>query len=364
MTIYEGIFNDRALWNGKEKTAVSVRDGVLEYLGAEIGQLPADKLFTVYRSPATIANAASKMAGIPITLDHVDVGIDVEDSLGSVISGEMIDHIDEATDSKLAIKNKVTLADESVTQGKELSLGYKGELVPHAKYDFEQRNIEPHHLAIVQAGRCGASCTFIDKKPEVLEMPELLAVFKDQEGAPNLQQIVEIAQSLPEALKALPVDELQKVIPTLQEVVAKSGMVGEEAQQEEAEPVADQEPKEQEMEAKDADEVEADEVEKVELKDSAEFKDALAKAKDEAVKQFASVVSKAKDFVDEAYSFEDKTAEQVMRDAIASEYGKQKFADEELPVVFKMLRKSDSSKHSFGDHQAQSKFQSLENKEL
>ena len=38
---------------------------------------------------------------------------------------------------------------------KELSLGYDARLIPSDKYDFEQRDIVPHHLAVVEAGRCG-----------------------------------------------------------------------------------------------------------------------------------------------------------------------------------------------------------------
>jgi len=58
-------FADTATYSDTERTAVSIRDGVLEYLGTEIGLEPPDKVFAVYRSPATIANAAHAMKGIP-----------------------------------------------------------------------------------------------------------------------------------------------------------------------------------------------------------------------------------------------------------------------------------------------------------
>ena len=66
-------FADIATYSDTERTAVSVRDGVLEYLGAELGLEPADHVFNVYRSPATIANAAYAMAGIPLTGNHVSL---------------------------------------------------------------------------------------------------------------------------------------------------------------------------------------------------------------------------------------------------------------------------------------------------
>ena len=51
-------FSDAVTYDGQMKAAISVRDGVLEYLGSELGMSPADKIFYVYRSPATIASAA------------------------------------------------------------------------------------------------------------------------------------------------------------------------------------------------------------------------------------------------------------------------------------------------------------------
>jgi len=44
-------FADIATYSDTERTAVSIRDGVLEYLGTEIGLEPPDKVFAVYRSP-------------------------------------------------------------------------------------------------------------------------------------------------------------------------------------------------------------------------------------------------------------------------------------------------------------------------
>jgi len=66
-------FADLAVYSDTARTAVSVRDGVLEYFGAELNMEPIDKIFTVYRSPATIANAAYAMSGIPLTDEHVSM---------------------------------------------------------------------------------------------------------------------------------------------------------------------------------------------------------------------------------------------------------------------------------------------------
>lgn len=348
MTEYRGRFLDKAVWNGEEKTAVSIRDGVLEYYGSELGIEPASKLFTVYRSPATIANAASQMAGIPLTEDHVEVCSSVLSPKGTVKSGVIIDHFDDSTDSKLAIKNAISLLDGfSVGDNRELSLGYDADLVPHDKYDFEQKNIAPHHLAVVSAGRCGSSCSFIDKKPKVQNMPKLHRVFADGEGQPNLQEIVEIAQALPEALKTLPIDQLQAVLPNLQEIVAAAGGAVEEMTPAEDVETVDEVPKEEEKAVEVVDE-EAEEEEKKPLQDSAEFKDAVSSA----IAAHGAVIDKARGFLDNAYSFDGKTSKEIMIAALATEHGKTQFSDSELPLAFRMLKKASPDYTRFGDSKA------------
>ena len=348
-----GHFTDTMQWDSQQKTAVSVRDGVLEYLGAEIGEEPADKVFTVYRSPASIARAKELMAGLPLTDDHVTLDDVVRDPVGSVLDAEVVDFIDQATNSFLAIQNRVDVTARvlpALESGKrELSLGYKARLVPHHQYDFEQKDIQPHHLAVVTAGRCGSACSFIDRKPTEVEpmktkqkpgdKPELHKVFKDAEGQPNLQQIVEIAQQLPEALKSVPMDKLQEIMPVLQEIVAMAGAPAEEPAQKE-----DTQDKQGIEEEAMKDEEEAT----VSVTDSAEFKDALK----DAVAQHTAVIEKARDFVHDEYRFTGKTTAQIMRDALATEHGNQDFADAELSVAFKLLKKSTADLSNFGDQAA------------
>ncbi len=56
---------------------------------------------------------------------------------------------------------------ETLERKKQLSLGYSADIVPHSEYDFEQIDINPHHLAVVENGRCGPLCCFLDRKPEL-----------------------------------------------------------------------------------------------------------------------------------------------------------------------------------------------------
>lgn len=347
-------FADLATYSTTDKTAVSVRDGVLEYLGAELGLEPTDRIFTVYRSPATIANAAYAMAGIPLTDEHVTIDGPAPDTGSTVTSSEVIDQIDESTHARLAVKNKLSVSDSLavVLQDKrQLSLGYTADLIPHSRWDFEQVGIVPHHLAAVSAGRCGPLCSFLDRKPpqpqtpEEGTMPKLHKAFLDAEGAVSLEQIVEMATSLPEAIRKVPVDRLQEIMPALQEITSYAKEQG-------AMPESDGEGMEDEdkPETPDGEEEMSDE-EKPKFSD-ADFRKALDKEKakfaDAEVKRYAEVVNKARNFLDADYDFTGKTANEVMRDALATQ-STDKFEDSELPVAFKMLRKADADYSKFGD---------------
>lgn len=381
--ILVGHFSDEMTWDAERKTAVSIRDGVLEYLGIELGLEPADKIFRVYRSPATIANVAPLMRGIPLTDEHVELDIEVTNPCGSVLESEMIDLFDERYDSKLAVRNTVDVRESiqgALATGKrELSLGYKAQLVPHDKYDFEQKTILPHHLAVVQDGRCGSSCSFIDRKPnhEVSAMkngqkkgeqetPKLSKPFVDADGQPNLEQIVEIAQELPEALRKLPMDQLQKVMPSLQEIVSMASSsnapAGEESMDEDMD--EGEEPETMDTDSEDED---------IPMKDTAEFKTAVKAATEQAAKDAAAkaviehgkVVDKARHFLAEDYNFSDKSTEQVMRDALAVESDEDFEDSAELRMAFKLLRRTESSTKNFGDQSPSAgRFAELQDKEI
>ena len=358
---YTGEFRDSAVFNASEKSAVSVRDGVIEYLGIELNMEPPDRVFTVFRSPATIANTAMKMRGLPITDEHVPLGVPPPTSGGFVAEAEMVDAHDESTMSTIAIRNQLAISDTlriTVEAGKrELSLGYHGDLVPHDEYDFEQRNIKPHHLAAVERGRCGSMCSFIDKKPEDKPVNKLHKAFNDAEGAMNLQQIVELATALPEAIKAVPVDQLQELLPALQQIVeaAKGVMPDEEKPAEEA-PLVPEVPVEPEVPAEDAEPNPDDE-------EKEGFSDADVQAfTDKAIKLHTAAIEKARGFLAEDYQFADKSTADIMRDALAT-VETDAFADDELALAFKLLKKPDANYKEFAD-KGITNFTNLKDKEL
>lgn len=355
-------FADLATYSATERTAVSVRDGVLEYLGAELGLEPADRVFTVYRSPATIANAAYCMKGIPLTDEHVSMDGPAPNTGGRVESSTVIDQIDEPTHSRLAVQNKLAVSDSlsaTMQDNRQLSLGYEADLVPHSRWDFEQVNIQPHHLAVVPAGRCGPLCSFLDRKPPVkpqegdsMKPKKMHKAFTDAEGSVSLEQIVEIATALPEAIRKVPVDKLTEIMPALQEVMSYAKEQGAMPESEEGE-MEDEGMGEGEKPMEDENMGEED---KPKFSD-AQFADKLAKEKrkfaDAEVKRYAEVVNKARNFVDAEYDFTGKTANEVMRDALATQSTDQ-FEDSELPVAFKMLRKPNTDYARFGDQKPDS----------
>ena len=362
-------FKHTAFFDMASKTIRSVRDGVQEYMGVEIGLEPHDKIFTIYRSPETIAEVASKLDGLPITNDHVDVDsigeVKQDDIVGTVKGSEVIEFEDDATDSSLYLENPVALSNEAIklkdSGKKEFSLGYNAKLKPHDEYDFEQYAFDPTHLALVDSARGGSVLTFVDKKVNHMKKK----TFLDAEGQPNLQEIVETLQAIPEAAKKLPNDKLQEFLPMLQEIAAAGGMSIEAVEEEiEPESTEDADIEKDEAEAvemdKDFEDMEADEKEKFEdsklfksiiastkkgFKDSKAFKDAL----DTGIKAHAVVMEKAMQFVDDQYVFSGKTTKQIMTDAIAVEYGDKTFEDSKLDVAFDMLKRSGSSLQNFGD---------------
>ena len=344
-------FKDKATLD-KEKKLISFRDGVQEYLGVEIGQKPEDAIFLVYRSPETIKAASDLMQGIAVTDEHVDIVLEIkkEKIAGEVLSSEIIDYKKVNDYASCAVSNSVLLnelGNDIVKSGRlELSLGYDADLVESKHYDFEQKNIIPHHLAIVEAGRCGGFCSF---KDELINDEKIGAKM-------NLEQLLKMVNDLPEMLKGLEPDELKVAGEAMEKIAAmKSDKMGDM----EKEGASDSEA---EVEIETADEDTADtggngkqreredtEVTQVQAKDShfidkAVFDKAIADAKLEGSSLMASVMSKAVNFLDSSYTYAGKKPCEIMRDAIATQTDDQ-FSDSELQTAFKMLKANKEYNH-------------------
>ena len=307
-------FNDVEI---SDKTAVSVRDGVQEYYGAEIGQEPYDKLFKVYRSAETIRKISDKLKGLPVTDGHVELETISDDKkLGNIVDSKVIDNLDETTKTTILIENNILFNKDIVQLGKtELSLGYYADMKPHDIYDFEQKDIIPHHLAIVKSGRCGKKCKIKDEG--IMNFEELLKAIK----ALSPEDLVKIKEELGVATPTKTKDGTEELV---QQVINKIGtdaftkLLQNALNVENAENVED-------------------------FKDSKAFKDAVMKMADVRVE----TILKAKNFLDAKYDFSQGTTK-IMHDAVAT-MSDEKFTDEEIGVAFKMLKQKQKDYSKFGD---------------
>ena len=285
--------------NTEKRTVISIRDGVQEYLGIELEIEPFDKVFKIYRSPETIRKLKDTLVGIPLIENHIEPDGHIPDEIkrGSILNSTEVENIDSLNDSTIAIQNEITLyKDKLEFDYKQLSLGYKAKTLPSAKYDFEQTEIIPHHLGIVEAGRCGDICEFKDEKGvKPMDLNELLAKLK------------EMLTNASDADKALVLEAMDGIMPKVETV--------------------DEDAMEKKFE-------DAKNTAISKFMDSKAFKDAMLNYGNER----ASIVTKAKNFLDEKFDFKDKTNEAIMSAVVAAEYPNESFKDAEIGVAFKLLR--------------------------
>jgi len=157
------------------------------------------------------------------------------------------------------------------------------------------------------------------------------SAFKDADGSINMQSVAETVEKLRDAIKTMPLDEVQKIMGPIMEVVQAS--TNSENQSITEDEMIDEEEKMEDGDYKDEEPAGSDE-EKKDFKDSVAFKDAVSAA----VKRHGEVIEKAKEFLDDSYTFADKDTTQVMRDAVNTQH-QESFSDSELPLAFKMLKK-------------------------
>lgn len=358
-------FSDALVFDAATRTVISARDGFQEYYGQELGIEPFDKMFKVYRSAATLKAVAPLLVDLPVTDDHVPMDEAATRVISKITTSKIID-AQYQNDATVCLKNTVDNTDklEKLLQSNvnELSLAYSAKIRQHDKYDLEQYDLEPHHLAVVEKGRCGDLCRFVDKKGKPMDVKTFLT---DAEGAINIERVSEILKELPDMMTKMPVDKLPAVAQALEAILASikgeaedEDMEGEKVEDDDMEEAKDMKG-EKDKDAKDGESYE----------DSAKFKDALQKAVEKAVKiavkdcanELTAVVERARDVLPAEYSFKGKDAKTIMRDALATQHT-ENFADHELSVAFKMLRKqADYSK--FGDTQSGG-FLSLASKKL
>lgn len=152
------------------------RTGIQSYLASELGlkDRPASTVIRVWRPDEEVFKPESmaSFAGQPVTDDHPAGGVTCDNakSLMRGWSGEKIVQEGDFLASDLIIADAGLIA--KVEGGKaEISNGYGCDLdltagtTPGGEtYDAIQRNIQGNHIAVVDAGRCGADCRIQDHK--------------------------------------------------------------------------------------------------------------------------------------------------------------------------------------------------------
>lgn len=276
-----------------ENTLISVRDGVQIYSNG-------DSKFTVYRSPETIERLSAKMVGLGVVHNHIDdmtKQIPAKDILTRLESSEVVESVDVNTDTTICLRHKAQsneLIKELKARGvKELSLGYKAKTRSHDKYDFEQYDIEPHHLAIVQNGRCGDMC-FLDslnlnKKGDETMAEENKPAEKKEDGFEKKYQ-----------------DMCEKY--------------------------KDMESKYKDMEEK-IKKFEDSESEEEQKKKEKEYQDSVNKA----VSERLDVIRKAEKFLDSSENLVEMSSSEIIDKCLSKHYGEMEFSDSEKIGAFKAM---------------------------
>ncbi|QEO57570.1 DUF2213 domain-containing protein [Francisella marina] len=317
-----------AIFDSDSKTFTSVRDGVQKYHKLELGGvlsflgLDTQKdILDVYRSGDEIRRIAKDIQNVPITNEHIDVvdangnviPVKDKDIIARVPNFEVKDFIDDDTDTTTKVIHKIstnkTVLNLLKSGKKELSLGYTSKHRIHDKYDLEQYDIQPHHLAIVDKGRCGEVCQITDSKHKEENM-------KPEDMKDEFEKLKEENKSLK--------DELAKM-----------------------------------KESKDEDMKKDSEEEKKDVKDSAEFKLAIQEAEkaivdsaiaefkdskefvaivDSAIAEKFSVVEKAKQFIPTLDSV-NKSVLEIQKEVVSHVLPDVELKDSEIPVAFKTLQK-------------------------
>jgi hypothetical protein len=222
-------------------------------------------------------------------------------------------------------------------------------------------DIVPHHLALVETGRCGSGCRFLDKsvkkessEMDMAKMIEAVGKFTDEQkkeflakitDAPTAAQVVELLGTF----KAEEIEEIKEQLRKLIDPADKPKANDQDKGEDE-----DEDDKEKAKDSK-------------KVKDSAaleaRFQDAVAKATTEQVATTLAIIDRARQFLPTDYKFADKSGNQIMRDAIATQHAGVRFEDAELPVAFKMLRQPETKPFADFGRGNMGKFAELKDKE-
>lgn len=188
-------------WMYIERNPIS-KEGVFDYLGAEIGAPDPDRVYKVYRPGSELEKAADSFKLIPIIDDHELLGeagtsTDERPPAGFVGSDVSFDAPYLMADIKITSPALL----RKIKGGKvELSPAYFCDWEPAQgtfdglAYDYVQRIKAGNHLALVDVGRTGADVAVLDERAAitaidryafdtgvVMDLQELVASLSDED---------------------------------------------------------------------------------------------------------------------------------------------------------------------------------------
>lgn len=191
---------------------VAARTGVYQYVSTELDLDGPERIVNVYRPPVQVF-APESMATFPdkdVTNDHPD---DLVDSTTfKQVSVGHVRGVEQDGDNlvvDLIIKDQSAIDD--IQSGKaELSPGYLAEYVEApgidpvsgTAYEFEQRDIQINHVAVVEAARGGKVARIFDHKPKGVPMAQR-KVFLDSKKSRSIILDEEAASVVEDAVAAL-----------------------------------------------------------------------------------------------------------------------------------------------------------------
>jgi hypothetical protein len=180
---------------------IFARTGIQERYGSEISEdFDQTKLYKEYRSPDEVfkSEVIQAFQNVVITNDHPTELLTTQNTkyhaVGFVSSKvEIIDN--KYLQCDITIYDDVAIAD--IQNGKvELSAGYLYSIlvVENPQYDYIQTDIKPNHIALVQAGRCGKSCSLAldNQKPNSKKGVKVKVIFKRMKSDGTDEVIAEI----------------------------------------------------------------------------------------------------------------------------------------------------------------------------
>ncbi|MDQ3203084.1 MAG: DUF2213 domain-containing protein [Pseudomonadota bacterium] len=191
---------------------IAARTGVYQYLSSELDLDGPERIVNVYRSPEEVFSPESMATYLDkdVTNDHPDDLVDSttfkEVSVGHVRGVER-DGDNLIVD--MIIKDQSAIDD--IQSGKsELSPGYLAEYVEApgiapdgTAYEYEQRDIQINHNAVVEAARAGKVARIFDHKPKGITHMATRKVFLDSKKSRSIILGEEAATVVEDAVSAL-----------------------------------------------------------------------------------------------------------------------------------------------------------------